>query len=98
MLGGYRVASSPETGDKVLRAEPLAAQVNVGNVSMVRGAWNATLIDELRSDAGGLSRGEQPGNRRQGATRRTACGASERRQCVDGARRMERNADRRAPI
>lgn len=49
MLGGYRVASSPETGDKVLRAEPLAAQVNVGNVSMVRGAWNATLIDELRS-------------------------------------------------
>ena len=48
MLGGYTVRSSPETGDKVLRAEPLAAQVNVGNVSLVRGAWNQALIDEMR--------------------------------------------------
>ena len=49
LLAGYTVRSSPETGDKVLRAEPLAAQVNVGNVSMVRGAWNQALIDEMRS-------------------------------------------------
>lgn len=49
MLSGYRVTSSPETGDKTLRAEPLAAQVNVGNVSLVRGTWNAVLIDEMRS-------------------------------------------------
>ncbi len=48
LLGGYTVRSSPETGDKVLRAEPLAAQVNVGNVSLVRGAWNQALIDEMR--------------------------------------------------
>lgn len=47
-LAGYRVKSSPETGSKVLRAEPLAAQVNVGNVVMVRGPWNQALIDELR--------------------------------------------------
>ena len=47
-LAGYPVRSSPESGDKVLRAEPLAAQVNVGNVSMVRAAWNAALIEELR--------------------------------------------------
>jgi predicted phage terminase large subunit-like protein len=48
MLQGYRVTSSPESGDKVTRAEPFAAQVNVGNVVMVRGAWNSALIDEMR--------------------------------------------------
>jgi predicted phage terminase large subunit-like protein len=49
LLGGYTVKASPETGDKVLRAEPFAAQVNVGNVSLVKGSWNAALIDEMRS-------------------------------------------------
>jgi len=49
LLAGFRVTSSPETGSKTLRAEPLAAQVNVGNVSMVRGSWNRRLIDEMRS-------------------------------------------------
>ena len=48
MLAGYRIQSSPESGDKVLRAEPFAAQVNVGNVSMVRAGWNQALIDEMR--------------------------------------------------
>lgn len=47
-LSGFRVKTSPETGDKVTRAEPFAAQCNVGNVLMVRGAWNAALLDELR--------------------------------------------------
>ena len=37
-----------ETGDKVTRAEPLAAQVNVGNVLMLRGPWNEPLIEEMR--------------------------------------------------
>lgn len=36
-LAGYWVVSSPETGDKVTRAEPFAAQVNVGNVILVGG-------------------------------------------------------------
>lgn len=48
-LPGHRVVTSPESGDKVTRAEPFAAQVNVGNVSMVRGTWNDKLIDELRN-------------------------------------------------
>lgn len=48
MLAGYQVKSSPETGDKVTRAEPLASQVNVGNVMLLRGAWNDDLIEELR--------------------------------------------------
>ncbi len=47
-FAGFRVHTSPESGDKVTRAEPLAAQVNVGNVLMVRGAWNETLLNEMR--------------------------------------------------
>ncbi|WP_155675190.1 phage terminase large subunit, partial [Burkholderia territorii] len=48
-LPGYRVVSSPETGDKVMRAEPFAAQVNAGNVLMLRADWNAALVAELRT-------------------------------------------------
>lgn len=48
MLQGYKVRTSPESGDKVTRAEPIASQVNVGNVMMVRGNWNMGLIDEMR--------------------------------------------------
>ena len=48
MLQGYRVHTSPESGDKVTRAEPFAAQVNVGNVLMLRGSWNNGLIEEMR--------------------------------------------------
>ncbi|WP_077478715.1 terminase [Rodentibacter trehalosifermentans] len=40
IFNGYRVKFSPESGDKVTRAEPFAAQVNVGNVKMLRGDWN----------------------------------------------------------
>jgi predicted phage terminase large subunit-like protein len=47
-LVGYPVTTSPESGDKVTRAEPFAAQVNVGNVVMLRGSWNTALIDEMR--------------------------------------------------
>lgn len=47
-LAGYPVTSSPESGDKVTRAEPIAAQINVGNVMMLRGDWNKTFTDELR--------------------------------------------------
>jgi predicted phage terminase large subunit-like protein len=47
-LSGYMVSSSPESGDKVTRAEPFGAQVNVGNVLMLRGPWNDALINEMR--------------------------------------------------
>lgn len=46
-LHGYDVRFSPESGDKQQRAEPLSAQVNAGNVCMVRGPWNDTLLAEL---------------------------------------------------
>lgn len=48
MLAGFIVKASPESGDKVKRAEGIAAQVNVGNVLMVRGPWNKPLQDEMR--------------------------------------------------
>ena len=48
LLEGHRVKASPETGDKVTRAEPFAAQVNVGNVSMLRAPWNDGLMAEMR--------------------------------------------------
>ena len=47
-LAGYPVTTSPESGDKITRADPLAAQINVGNVLMVRGTWNDELINEMR--------------------------------------------------
>jgi predicted phage terminase large subunit-like protein len=47
LLAGYNVIASPESGSKIERANPVAAQVNVGNFSMLRGEWNATLVDEM---------------------------------------------------
>lgn len=47
-MAGFRVTSSPESGDKVTRAEPVAAQINVGNVSLLRGPWNDSFKNELR--------------------------------------------------
>jgi len=47
-LAGFKVTSSPESGDKITRAEPLAAQVNVGNVVMLRAPWNDALVGEMR--------------------------------------------------
>jgi predicted phage terminase large subunit-like protein len=48
-MAGCRVHSSPETGDKVTRAEPFASQVNVGNVDMLRAPWNDEVLKELES-------------------------------------------------
>ncbi len=48
MLAGHNVVASRETGSKVVRATPLAAQVEAGNLTMLRANWNNTLIEELR--------------------------------------------------
>jgi predicted phage terminase large subunit-like protein len=48
MLSGFNVKAEPVSGDKVTRAQPFAAQVNIGNVKMLRGDWNKDLIKELR--------------------------------------------------
>lgn len=47
-LSGYSVKATPETGNKVVRAEPFAAQINVGNVVMLKADWNDALINEMR--------------------------------------------------
>lgn len=49
MLSGFSVKADPVTGDKETRASPLAGQLNIGNVQMVRGSWNDAFVDELRS-------------------------------------------------
>jgi len=47
MLQGINFVFSPESGDKRTRASALAAQVNEGNVRMLRGDWNQTLLNAL---------------------------------------------------
>lgn len=46
-LAGYVAKSSPETGDKEVRAQPFAAQAEAGNVDVVEGDWNKEYLDEL---------------------------------------------------
>lgn len=53
LLLGFRVSAGPETGSKLIRAQPAAAQVAAGNFSIVRGAWNCAFLDELRDFPGG---------------------------------------------
>jgi predicted phage terminase large subunit-like protein len=47
-LAGHTLHFSLESGDKVVRATPLASQVNVGNVLLLKGAWNDPFKEELR--------------------------------------------------
>lgn len=46
-LAGHRVESGPETGAKDVRAAPVVAQANVGNLAVVGAPWNAAFFDEL---------------------------------------------------
>jgi len=45
-LRGYSAYADRVTGDKETRAEPYAAQVQVGNVDLLRGPWNQDFVDE----------------------------------------------------
>jgi len=50
-LAGYSVSVDKvgqSSGNKEMRAEPYASQVNIGNVYMVPGGWNKEYLDELR--------------------------------------------------
>lgn len=53
MLAGFKAHAEPETGDKVTRAEPFAAQCEAGNVFIIEGAWNESYLDELCLFPGG---------------------------------------------
>jgi predicted phage terminase large subunit-like protein len=48
-LAGYTVRTEPVTGSKEDRADPFAAQSEVGNVRLCRGTWNREYIEELVS-------------------------------------------------
>lgn len=48
LLAGFTVRASPETGAKITRAGPVAAQVEAGHVQLLRAGWNRSFLDELR--------------------------------------------------
>lgn len=48
-LAGWIIRAETVTGDKVSRAGPLAAQVEAGNVRLLRGEWNEAFLAELHS-------------------------------------------------
>jgi len=46
-LAGFPAYKEPVSGSKEVRAEPLAAQAEAGNVKLVSGRWNRAFLDEL---------------------------------------------------
>jgi predicted phage terminase large subunit-like protein len=46
-LIGFIVHRSPESGDKLARAEPVIAQSEAGNISILEGDWNEAFLDEI---------------------------------------------------
>ena len=55
-LRGFKIYADKVTGAKEARAEPFAAQVQGGNVSMVAGIWHHALLDEMVSFPNGKYR------------------------------------------
>jgi len=49
LLVGYNFRGYRPTGDKAVRAMPLAAAAEAGNVLVLQGAWNKDLLDEVES-------------------------------------------------
>lgn len=47
-LAGFTIRSERPTGEKAVRAEPLAVQIEAGNVRMYQGPWNKDFFDEGR--------------------------------------------------
>ena len=47
-LAGFTVRSSPETGAKLTRAGPVAAQVEAGNLRLLRAPWNRIFLEEMK--------------------------------------------------
>lgn len=47
MLIGWVARAVPETGSKEVRATPVSAQAEAGNIKLVRGSWNETFLDEV---------------------------------------------------
>lgn len=52
-LRGYSVRPYKPTGNKEVRANPVAAQAEHGNVKLIRGNWNRDFVDEAHIFPGG---------------------------------------------
>jgi predicted phage terminase large subunit-like protein len=81
----HRIFYSPESGDKEVRAEAPASQVEGGRVYLVRGAWNGVFLDEAQAFPGSTFKDQidafsrayhravrQPGRPRSGAIKGAA--------------------------
>lgn len=49
VLDGWPALAGAPEGSKAERAEPWGSQIEAGNVTLVRGEWNAALLDEHRA-------------------------------------------------
>ena len=47
-LAGFNARAEPQSGSKEARAEPFAAQVEIGRVCVLKRTWTKAFIDELR--------------------------------------------------
>jgi predicted phage terminase large subunit-like protein len=48
-LAGYVIHAERATGDKAVRAEPYAVQVEAGNIKLVAAPWNSAFIEEHKT-------------------------------------------------
>ncbi len=80
LLHGYTFTFSPETGCKENRAMPLAAQVEIKNVYLVRGHWNTAFINEASLFPNGTFKDQI-----DAATRAYGCLISKRKRLVGAA-------------
>jgi predicted phage terminase large subunit-like protein len=48
-LAGFRITADKVTGEKMLRAGPLADQVAIGNVAVIRAPWTKEFLEEMRT-------------------------------------------------
>lgn len=48
-LAGYLAYASVESGDKIDRARPVAAQAEAGNIDLLRGDWNEPFLAQLET-------------------------------------------------
>jgi predicted phage terminase large subunit-like protein len=53
VLPGFTFHGRPSTGNKALRASPVASAAEAGNVKLLVGAWIGSFLDELEAFPGG---------------------------------------------
>ena len=58
-LAGFAVDVIRESGDKITRADPFAAQWQAGNVDVLRAHWNDAYFDELEAFGGHKAHDDQ---------------------------------------